>query len=93
MVVGIVNKEEKEKWIFNIHKEDIIEDTINYKSKLRKKYKLSLEEVHDIFARIINYQIDKYGLQKQRFILFIDKREYIAKSRRHAQRRHARTKE
>lgn len=92
MVVGTVNKEEKEKWIFNIHKEDIVEDTISYKSKLKKKYELSIEEVHDLFTKIVNYQIDRYGSQKQRFVEFVKREDCIKKSERSAKRRYMRTK-
>ena len=89
MVVGIVNKNEL---IFNIHKEDIVEDTISYKKKLRKKYDLSVEEVHDLFTKIVNYQIDRYGSQKQKFIQIINKDEYLAKSQQNAQRKYMRTR-
>ena len=88
-----MNKEEKEKWIFSIHKEDIIEDTIRYKKDLRQKYNLSVDEIHDMFARIVNYQIDKYGYQKQRFVQYLNKDDYILKHRRHKQRQYIRTKE
>lgn len=90
MVVGIVNKNEL---IFNIHKEDIIEDNLRYKKNLRQKYELSTDEVHDLFVRIVNYQIDKYGCQKQKFVLLLSKDEYVIKNRRHTQRRYMRTKE
>ena len=90
MGVGIVNKIEL---IFNIHKEDIIEDTLRYKKDLTKKYGLSEDDVHDLFTRIVNYQIDKYGYQKQKFVLLLSKDEYAIKNRRHTQRKYMRTKE
>ncbi len=83
----------KNELIFNIHKEDIIEDTLKYKRDLTKKYGLSDNDVHDLFTRIVNYQIDKYGCQKQKFILLLSKDEYALKNRRHKQRQYARTKE
>lgn len=92
MVVGIVNKEEKGKWVFNLHKEDIIEDTIRYKKNLRIKYDLSIEEVHDLFARIVNYQINKYGYQKQKYFDDTTTETLHNKSRKAVQRKYMRTK-
>lgn len=89
MVVGIVDRNEL---IFNIHKEDIIEDTIRYKKNLRQKYDLDAEEIHDMFARIVNYQIDRYGSQKQKFVQILNKEEYLAKSQQNAQRKYMRTR-
>lgn len=88
MVVGIVNKVEL---IFNIHKEDIIEGTISYRSNLRKKYDLSVEEVHDAFVKIINYQIDKYGSQKQGYTDYVSKDECYLNNRRALQRNYDKT--
>ena len=88
-----MNKEEKEKWIFNIHKEDIIKDTIRYKKNLRIKYDLSIDEVHDLFARIVNYQIDKYGTQKQKYFDDTTKDTLYHKSRKATQRKYMRTRE
>lgn len=90
MVVGIVNKNEL---IFNIHKNDIIEDTIRYKKNLRQKYDLSADEVHDLFVRIVNYQIDKYGYQKLRYVEDTSKDTYYHKNRKASQRKYMRTKE
>ena len=90
MAVGIVNKSEL---VFNIHKEDIVEDTLKYKRDLTKKYGLSDNDAHDLFVRIVNYQIDKYGCQKQKFYQFLNKDDYEIKHRRHKQRQYMRTKE
>ena len=57
----------KEELVFNIHKEDIVEDTIRYKKELRQKYNLGVDEAHNLFVRIVNYQIDKYGSQKLKY--------------------------
>ena len=89
MVVGIVNKEEL---IFNIHKEDIIEDTIRYKKDLRQQYDLSVDEGHDLFARIVNYQIDKYGSQKQKYVDDTSIETYHHKNKRASQRKYMRTR-
>ncbi len=79
--------------IFNIHKEDIIEDTIRYKKDLRQKYDLSVNEAHDLFARIVNYQIDKYGYQMQKYVDDTTKDTYYHKNRNFNQRKYMRTKE
>lgn len=89
MVVGIVNREEL---IFNIHKNDIIEDTIRYKKDLRIKYDLSVEEVHDLFARIVNYQIDKYGYQIPKYNEDTSTDTYYHKNKKSIQRRYMRTR-
>ena len=83
----------KEELVFNIHKEDIIEDTIRYKKNLEKKYGLNVNEVHDVFARIINYQIDKYGTQKQKYIDDTTIETYHRKNIKSKLRKYMRTKE
>ena len=88
MEVGFVNKSEL---IFNIHKNDIIEDNIRYKKNLRQKYNLSVDEVHDLFVKIVNYQIDKYGYQMQKFTDYVSKDEYYHKNRKSKQRAYDKT--
>jgi hypothetical protein len=78
--------------VFNIHKEDTIEDTIRYKKNLEKKYGLNVDEVHNLFVRIINYQIDKYGSQKQKYVDDTSMETYHHKNKRAAQRKYMRTK-
>jgi hypothetical protein len=89
MGVGIVNKEEL---IFNIHKNDIIEDTIRYKKDLTKKYGISDNEAHDLFARIVNFQIDAYGYQMQKFNDYVSKDDYYRRNRTSLQRAYERTR-
>lgn len=79
--------------IFNIHKNDTIEDTIRYKKDLRQKYDLSVDEVHDLFARIVNYQIDRYGCQLQRYSDDNTLEVFLHKGRKARQRKYMRTKE
>ena len=83
----------KNELIFNMHKNDIIEDTIRYKKELRQKYDLSADEVHDLFARVVNYQIDKYGYQMQRYTDYVSKDAYYHKNRKSNQRKYMKTKE
>ena len=90
MGVGIVNKEEL---IFNIHKNDIIEDNIKYKKNLTKKYGISEDEAHNLFVRIINFQIDAYGYQLQKYTDFVSKDEYYHRNRKSLQRAYERTKD
>ena len=87
MAVGIVNKEEL---IFNIHKNDSIEDTIKYKKELSKNYGLSDNEAHDMFVKIVNYQIDKYGCQIQKYNDYVSRDDYFTKHRRSLQRTYGR---
>lgn len=84
---------DKKELIFNIHKNDIIEDNIRYKKKLRKKYDLSVDEAHDLFVRIVNYQIDKYGYQMQKFTNYVCKDDYYHINRKSIQRAYERTKD
>jgi hypothetical protein len=88
MVVGIVNKIEL---IFNMHKEDIVEDTIRYKSDISKKYGLDVDATHDLFAKIINYQIDKYGYQKTKYTEDLTRDTFYHKRRKAEQRKYKRT--
>ena len=51
---------EIERLIFNIYKDDPLISK-KFKRKIMKKFKVSPIEAGDIFARIQNYQIQKYG--------------------------------
>ena len=83
---------DKKELIFNIHKNDIIEDTIRYKCDLSKKYGLDEHDTHDMFVKIVNYQIETYGSQIQRYIddddwqnhQFINKKDRARKNSRKA---------
>lgn len=89
-------KEERRKkyneLVFNLHKEDIVEDTIKYKNLLIKKYDLDRTEVHDLFVKIINYQIDKYGCQKQKYNGYVSKDDYYHINTKHKLRKQGRIK-
>lgn len=78
--------------IFNIHKRDQIEDTIKYKSHLTEKYGLDEHEAHDLFVKIINYQIDTFGNQLQKYNDFVSKDEYYHRNRKSQQRGYERTR-
>ena len=82
----------KNELIFNIHKEDIIEDTIKYKQKLKQKYNISEDEVHNLFAKVINYQIDKYGYQKSKYEEDITRDTFYHKTRKATQRKYAKVR-
>lgn len=49
--------------LFNFYKDDIITDCKKFKKELTTKFELNTHEVHEIFTRIVNYQIDTYGVQ------------------------------
>ena len=83
----------KNELIFNIHKNDIIEDTIRYKKDLRQKYNLSVDEVHDLFVKIVNYQIDKYGYQIPKYNDDTSTATLYHKNRNALIRKYMRTKE
>lgn len=70
-----------ERLIFNMYKDDPLISK-NFKREIMKKFKVSPVEAGDIFARIQNYQIKKYGkrldfdeprltLQQKKYISFV----------------------
>lgn len=81
---------DKKELIFNMHKYDQIEDTIEYKNKLCEKYGLDEHESHDLFVKIINYQIEAYGSQLQKYNDYVSKDEYYHRNRNSKQREYER---
>ena len=51
---------DKIKLLFNMYKEKVIVSK-KFKGEVQKKYNLSSEEARNLFVRIQNYQIEKYG--------------------------------
>lgn len=47
--------------IFKMYKDEAIVCK-DFKRGLAEKYKLDMKEIGDIYARIINYQVKKYGV-------------------------------
>lgn len=46
--------------IFNIYKDSVIFSKL-FKMEMVKKYKLSDDEIRNLYVKIQNYQIDRYG--------------------------------
>lgn len=55
------------KFIFDMYKDEVLE-TKKFKANIKKNFELSPREIHDLFVKITNYQIKKYGK-----VLTIDK--------------------
>ena len=64
---------DKTELIFEIYKDQIIGDTQVFKGMITKKFKLTWEEIHNLYVKIINYQIDTYGIQLN------DLKDYLTK--------------
>ena len=83
---------DKLEFIFNTYKDSII-ITKYFKREVAKKYKLSPEEVRNMWVRINNYQINKYGerLSKETGVNMtlqeIDRARQNANQRRYAAHR------
>ena len=82
----------KNELIFNIHKNDIIENSVGYKRNLAKKYNLDEYTARNLFVKIINYQIETYGYQLQKYNDFVSKDEYYRKNSNSKSRKYKRTK-
>ncbi len=83
---------DKKELIFNIHKNDIIEDNFKFKKMLYDKYGLNYSEIHDMFTNIVNYQIDTYGSQLIKYKEDTSIDTYYHKNRNSVQRKYERTK-
>jgi hypothetical protein len=51
----------KEEMIFNLEKDLPMCNSIKFREKMIKKYNLSNQEVTDLRAKLISYQLEKYG--------------------------------
>lgn len=51
---------DKKEVIFNLYKEEIIIPK-KFKEELMKKYNMQDREAHDLWIRINNYQVNKFG--------------------------------
>lgn len=76
---------DKVELIFNMYKDDVIEIE-KFRPMINKKYKLSDIEISNIYAKINNYQIKKYGIKQDKSnIIEIDTKEEWDKVRRNIQ--------
>lgn len=71
--------------IFNMYKEEPI-GARKFRAIVSKKYKLNDREISNIYARINNYQTNKYGGRINKEYELINREEYkkIARNRRTA---------
>lgn len=71
--------------IFNMYKEEPI-GARKFRAIVSKKYKLNDREISNIYARINNYQTNKYGGRINKDIILNTREEYkkIARNRRTA---------
>lgn len=63
-----------EKIIFNIYKDEIIISK-KFKDEIIGKFKVNRRKAHDIFVKIINYQIKKYGRKLENSVITPTKEE------------------
>ena len=65
--------------VFNIYKDEIIKNK-EFRRKIKEKYGFSDIVISDIIARIVNYQIEKYGQRKSNAVEIYTKEELLRKS-------------
>lgn len=64
--------------VFNIYKDEIIKNK-EFRKKIKEKYGFSDIVISDIIARIVNYQIEKYGQRKSNAVEIYTKEELLRK--------------
>lgn len=76
-----------ERFIFDMYKDDVIISK-TFKREIKKKFGLDPKQAHDIFVKISNYQIKKYGkgLELQGGYCYIG-RDEIEEARKHSNAR------
>ena len=65
--------------VFNIYKDEIIKNK-EFRRKIKEKYGFSDIVISDLIARIVNYQIEKYGQRKSNAVEIYTKEELLRKS-------------
>ena len=78
---------DKIKLIFNIYKDSVVFSK-PFRKEISKKYKLSDEDTRNLFIRIQNYQIKKYGNRLTYDNYNVSSEERIKDSARFRQRRY-----
>ena len=81
-------------FIFNTYKDQVVIGK-TFKRKIIKKYNLTITEASDLFTRINNYQINKYGerlsIRKKEYTLEeLNKISLYARIRKHQRRNYER---
>lgn len=64
----------KEELVFNIYKEKVIKNK-SVKEEFKKKFGFDNRTSQDLIARIINYQIKKYGIRKPSDVEYLSTEE------------------
>ena len=65
--------------VFNIYKDEIIKNK-EFRRKIKEKYGFSDIVISNLIARIVNYQIKKYGQRKSNAVEIYTKEELLRKS-------------
>ena len=65
--------------VFNIYKDEIIKNK-EFRRKIKEKYGFSDIVISNLIARIVNYQIEKYGQRKSNAVEIYTKEELLRKS-------------
>ena len=65
--------------VFNIYKDEIIKNK-EFRRMIKEKYGFSDIVISDIIARIVNYQIKKYGKRKSNDVEIYTREELLRKS-------------
>ena len=60
-----MEKDKLIKLIFNLYKDEVV-SVQKFRKEISKKYKLSNIEITNIYAKINNYQIKKYGGKQEK---------------------------
>lgn len=54
---------DKNELLYRIYRDTLIKNSIVFKRYLIKQFKIEMSDATNIYARIVNYQIMKYGIQ------------------------------
>ena len=65
--------------VSNIYKDEIIKNK-EFRRKIKEKYGFSDIVISNLIARIVNYQIEKYGQRKSNAVEIYTKEELLRKS-------------
>ena len=65
--------------VFNIYKDEIIKNK-EFRRKIKEKYGFSDIVISNLIARIVNYQIEKYGQRKSNAVEIYTTEELLRKS-------------
>lgn len=57
---------DKEELLYRIYRDTLIKNSIRFKTYLIKQFDITLAEATNIYTKIVNYQIMRYGIQLKR---------------------------